>query len=676
MAADQVKVILEKELTCPLCMDVFKQPKKLPCDHVYCKDCLHKLALRSLNAVISCPECRSQTSLPDGGVSQFQTDFRLNRLIEAFQKVRAGEKLGLIDLNRICPVHRSQPLALYCENCKKQLCRDCVLKTNDHASHEYGFFKDVAENYRTMIQSDFEKVRNQNEPISRALKDISAMEKYVERHTKDCQDSIDRTFEELISALQECRDALKGEANTYYNSIKKIVRRQREELEEARDQLCELSTTVEAAIKECDPEFLNKSGSLFKSIDHLKYRLPSLSLKVGEPQLLAVNIRLNKETLKHYLKSQCFLYKPVNPNMCVVEGSFLTNAQIDKQGDLMITLMDSQENVCQSGENLVEVDLLNYQGKPTKGIKVMPLSPGQTKVALTPESRGVHKLHVKVNGSYVKGSPFSIKVNMPLKMYSKPVDKIPKVQVPVGLSYSNGKVIATEVGQNRFIEISSTNPRVRGLHHLIGVNKLTQDSNFNTYATTLGDNKLHKLNKRWEHVRMVGQYGKGNAEFYRPNGLRVSKDNELYVCDSNNQRIQVFDLDLNFKRMFAAEKGKDKAEVFDCPSDIDFDSSGRIYVVDCPTHCILVFSHDETHICTIGNTLLGSLKLYRPMNLCIHDDHLFVTNYGSNNVLVLNTKGDMIVSFGSEHLYAPEGITVDDNSFVYVTSHKSQIFVF
>ena len=57
--AGQVKQVLEKEITCPLCLDIYKEPKKLPCDHIYCKDCLKSLAEVTANATISCPECRS-----------------------------------------------------------------------------------------------------------------------------------------------------------------------------------------------------------------------------------------------------------------------------------------------------------------------------------------------------------------------------------------------------------------------------------------------------------------------------------------------------------------------------------------------------------------------------------------------------------------------------------------
>ena len=37
-------------------------------------------------------------------------------------------------------------------------------------------------------------------------------------------------------------------------------------------------------------------------------------------------------------------------------------------------------------------------------------------------------------------------------------------------------------------------------------------------------------------IRAGGQLGSGKEEFRTPNGLRISKNHELYVCDSRNNR--------------------------------------------------------------------------------------------------------------------------------------------
>ena len=70
MASGMVKR-LESEVTCPLCLDIFTEPKRLPCDHVYCRECLHGLALRSTTGSISCPECRTDVLVPNFDVAVF-----------------------------------------------------------------------------------------------------------------------------------------------------------------------------------------------------------------------------------------------------------------------------------------------------------------------------------------------------------------------------------------------------------------------------------------------------------------------------------------------------------------------------------------------------------------------------------------------------------------------------
>ena len=82
-----VESVLEREITCALCLNIFQEPKKLPCDHVFCKACLEMLAKRNVTHSISCPECRRLAHLPNGVVEGLPTDFRMNCLIDVFQRV-------------------------------------------------------------------------------------------------------------------------------------------------------------------------------------------------------------------------------------------------------------------------------------------------------------------------------------------------------------------------------------------------------------------------------------------------------------------------------------------------------------------------------------------------------------------------------------------------------------
>ncbi len=80
---------LDTQLECSLCLDDFKQPKLLPCFHVFCKSpCLEKLVTKD-GCSLTCPTCRHIVPLSERGVAGLQSDFHIDHLFEirdAFNK--------------------------------------------------------------------------------------------------------------------------------------------------------------------------------------------------------------------------------------------------------------------------------------------------------------------------------------------------------------------------------------------------------------------------------------------------------------------------------------------------------------------------------------------------------------------------------------------------------------
>ena len=674
MAEGQVKQVLEKEVTCSLCLDLFKDPKKLPCDHVYCKECLRGLALRSLNATISCPECRTLIQIPGNDVINFPTAFRVNRLIEAFQQVQVRVETDSPNTSGICHTHPTQPLALYCETCKKQVCRDCVLMTKEHADHKYDFFKEVAPKYREKLVSEVSLVKTQDSSISSALGEIIAAETSITNNVQKCQDDVEHAFEEMTSILQACKRAMKDEATAYYSSLTGVFDQQKERLKDIQSKIKSVVTSVDTTLRDDDQSFLERMESTFERINNLQRKFQTVSLTVAKPQLIAMqSTESDADSLKQFIKTKYFFGKVVDAKMCLVD---FMNAKlhVGQQTSFTLTLRDSSGNVCVR-ENEVNVDLLPRQGNLIKG-KLVPLSQGHVKVILTPERRGQQQLNVKVNGAHIKNSPFNVTVYMPPQFFSRPVATISGLNRPSSLVYSQveDKVLATEMNKERVIKIDSQSHLVLSeFTKLTCVNEITQDADLNTFYATTSDDQLHKLSDNGRIIKTVGWSGKRKSEFYCPNGLRVSKSHELYVCDSGNNRVQIFDLNLNFKRSFG-KYGTGKGQ-FNFPGDVDFDSSGNIYVADHNNHRIQVFTCTESHVHTI---ILGNQRVntFQPITLLMLDENMYVTDSHNHKVWVMNTSGEIIATFGSEYLYKPEGIAVDKAGFVYVTSHASKIVIF
>ena len=82
---DNLAEFVGNEIACPVCLEVFDDPKCLPnCAHNVCVKCLGNLAKRNRKKqrTIQCPECRVKSTIPPSGVTGFPTNHLLKRLIE------------------------------------------------------------------------------------------------------------------------------------------------------------------------------------------------------------------------------------------------------------------------------------------------------------------------------------------------------------------------------------------------------------------------------------------------------------------------------------------------------------------------------------------------------------------------------------------------------------------
>ena len=80
----EVVAAVEHEVSCPVCLEEFQEPKCLPnCAHNVCQECLEEMACNNTTTTsIECPVCRVESFIPSAGVSAFPKNHLLARLIE------------------------------------------------------------------------------------------------------------------------------------------------------------------------------------------------------------------------------------------------------------------------------------------------------------------------------------------------------------------------------------------------------------------------------------------------------------------------------------------------------------------------------------------------------------------------------------------------------------------
>ena len=84
-ASDALKQ-LEQQLTCPVCLERYTQPRTLPCLHSFCHQCLSHfpVIVEGGSHCITCPMCSQTNQQPDNGVSGYQPAFIINNLLELY----------------------------------------------------------------------------------------------------------------------------------------------------------------------------------------------------------------------------------------------------------------------------------------------------------------------------------------------------------------------------------------------------------------------------------------------------------------------------------------------------------------------------------------------------------------------------------------------------------------
>lgn len=669
----------KEELICPLCLEVFCEPKKLPCDHVYCKDpCLTGLAKKNDDGTINCPECRKVVEIPDNDVSKFPAAFHVNRmkelvetLVEECDQVPAEP---LVSKRRCCRSHSTQSLALYCMTCEELFCRDCVLAEHHHEDHQYQFTASLAQEYRDTTVKKLQPAQQFQVRITMAADGISQVKAKIADRKAAMAEEINASFKALASVLEHQREALIQRVEAFMDDKIHSVTTQEESLRKSQSELeTVIDSTKDTIENASNADFLSEKGQLFARIEATMEKLTQLRLDPVELPDTGVQV-VSPNELKRVCEEQSFIYKLADPTKCTAEGEGLCEAETNKAASFSVKLLDSQGQPS-FGRQQVTAELQSIRDGLVTEVLAMAMSTECCKMSYKVETRGRHELSVKVNGSHITNSPFSVFVKHPPTQIQTPVAEITNLQHPGGLAcVSNGLLIAGEVDKGKVSILNQNFQPVAEIENLSSPTGIATDDQLSIYICTATDGMIHKFSKNSEPIKSTGGLGMKPGQFSFPDGIGIGRGNKLFICDCLNNRIQIFDAELNFVRCFGS-KGNRKGQ-FVFPNDLACDSTGNVYVSDQGNHRIQVFSQDGLFLYAFGRKGKGPGELDTPVGLAQHGNMIYVADSENSRVSVFQTSGQFVTTFGEGHLHYPEGLAIDQDGFVYVTCCGKEIKVF
>ena len=136
-----------------------------------------------------------------------------------------------------------------------------------------------------------------------------------------------------------------------------------------------------------------------------------------------------------------------------------------------------------------------------------------------------------------------------------------------------------------------------------------------------------------ERVRSIGRRGSGDGELNFPTNVFVDRQGRVYVADTLNFRVQVFDATGAFVRTFGVLG--DGPGTFNRPKGVAVDSEGHIYVADAAFDNFQIFDAEGQLLLYVGRGGFDAGQFMLPAGLYIDDrDRIFVADQGNSRVQV------------------------------------------
>jgi len=212
---------------------------------------------------------------------------------------------------------------------------------------------------------------------------------------------------------------------------------------------------------------------------------------------------------------------------------------------------------------------------------------------------------------------------------------------------------------------------------------IAMDDDDRLFVSDARQHHVLQFNARHQHEATIG-----SDVLVRPAGLAIDRENRfLYVVDTGNDVVDVFDAD-NFKYLRQLGKPSRKHDqtdpgLFSLPEAVAVDRSGNVYVTDTFNNRVEIFDADGEFISTFGKNGDGPADLERPKGIAIDSDgHVWVVDAAQNRIKVFTKEGQLLIYLGGQgnfpgQFMGPWGITIDQSNRVIVSeTYPGRVQVF
>jgi tripartite motif-containing protein 2/3/tripartite motif-containing protein 71 len=594
---------------------------------------------------------------------------------------------------RHCSDHEGKELELYCVTCGVLICTWCIVE-GEHHDHTCEKIDLAFENYKEEVLPLIDPMKRQIAVIRKSLTRLDASCKEVSDHRAATENSIQATFRRL----QEVLNARKTEL---ISELDKLVVPKLDDLtaqsKQTETNLAQLDSSLHfifeslgAGNRETKQNILMMKRSAIKLVKELTTPLPPDLVEPDSGSSVQFSAAGDMvEDCQNFGGVYSFSSTSADPSQCHVTHTEV--AEVGERYTAILQTVDFEGNACQDLEPFKTLKCKVLSDLSGNNCSVERRGHGKYEISYHPTIKGKHRLYIKAEGQYVKGSPFIISVKSRIEAISSPIQTINEAVAPCKVAINqDGDMVLTEQGTQHCVSVFRGKQKLRSFGSQ-GCEEgqfriprgIAVDGEGNIVVADNENSRIQMFTAEGKFIAAVGSEGKGVLQFSHPAGIAIcSRYRKVYVADWGNHRVQVLNPDLTFSAVLGSGKKGDSEGEFESPWGVACDSTGKVYIADSFNHRIQVFTPEGKFLRTFGECGRAPGELSHPKDVAIDSNDMVYVSEGANRrVSVFTSEGTFVRTFGEEGepriFNVPGGLAIDDCGVVYVCdwdSHNIQCF--
>ena len=568
--------------------------------------------------------------------------------------------------------HEKQALDFYCRTCNKPICNYCAV--SEHKKHLYCDLSTAADEQRAEMTTLQQSVSNILRKLENATNSTDKMKQQVEASRKGAASLIKGAFEELHHALQEREKILLTQVEKIALSKSTALQLQIDGFKSLHSDIVRGNDMITRVLQ------TNSAQQVvaLRKVLHTSMTEMIKDLALLPNQHSSIIVHFYEELVSEELSDfgsvdDCDLSK--STWMWSSPSTPILTPHINVKYQLKVETKNALGKKLYSGGLPLVVEFTTIAQNQNINALIEDTKDGSYIISFTPAYAGEYKMHITVQGHYIKNSPFDIKFVKRNYLTATTLKPRPaaagcnqKSTWQCVAVHSDGSIVAGTYNDSySHIHIHSQQDN-KCMRSLGAGNSSNNGSFYNPRGFMIKDDVLYvadAFNNRVQRFKASGSYDfqnvLGAGHVSQPYSLCVDTDGKIFIADYGNSRIQVFGSNSNLLHTIPGNGSGNQN--FVNPTGVALDHAGNIHIAAQGTGSIKVFSPQGTYIRMYGD----GLPLNKPTAIAIDScGYSLVCESGTNQLRIFNPEGVLVNSLTG--LNNPTSVAVDQNGNVYVAN--------